>query len=78
MALNQNRTFAKKQISDIIVDKKESGYIFAALKLIEKLYHDKLISRRVFNSILNDCAGVVDLSQFVIEEDKEKKDMNDV
>ena len=77
MEINSNRTFAQKFSIDKIGDEKESKYVFAALKLIEKLYHDKLISERVFVNILNDCADTVDLSQFVIyEEEREENQKN--
>lgn len=77
MEINSNRTFAQKFSIDKIDDEKESKYVFAALKLIEKLYHDKLISERVFVNILNDCADIVDLSQFVIyEEEREENQKN--
>ena len=77
MEINSNRTFAQKFFIDKIGDEKESKYVFAALKLIERLYHDKLISERVFVNILNDCADTVDLSQFVIyEEEREEKQRN--
>ena len=77
MEINSNRTFAQKFSIDKIGDEKESKYVFAALKLIERLYHDKLISERVFVNILNDCADIVDLSQFVIyEEEREEKQRN--
>ena len=77
MEISSNRTFAQKFSIDKIVDEKESKYVFAALKLIERLYHDKLISERVFMNILNDCADTVDLSQFVIyEEEREEKQRN--
>ena len=72
------RTFAQNPSTDKIVDAKESKYVFAELKLIERLYHDKLISERVFRSILNDCADTVDLSQFVIYEDEGKEERNNV
>ena len=77
MEISSNRTFAQKFSIDKIGDEKESKYVFAALKLIEKLYHDKLISERVFVNILNDCADTVDLSQFVIyEEEREENQKN--
>ena len=47
-------------------------HYFAALKLIEQLYKDGLISAQMLRSILNDYADVVDLSQFTIMEEKEE------
>ena len=77
MEISSNRTFAQNFSIDKIGDEKGSKYVFAALKLIEKLYHDKLISERVFVNILNDCADTVDLSQFVIyEEEREENQKN--
>ncbi len=78
MEINSNRTFAQKFSIDKIGDEKESKYVFAALKLIERLYHDKLISERVFVNILNDCADIVDLSQFVIYEEERKENQKNV
>ena len=37
---------------------------FAALKLIEALYHDQKISRTMYRSILRTYQDQVDLSQF--------------
>ena len=47
-------------------------HYFAALKLIEQLYKDGLISVQMLRSILNDHADVVDLSKFTIMEEKEE------
>ena len=47
-------------------------HYFAALKLIEQLYKDRLISAQMLRSILNDHADVVDLSKFTIMEEKEE------
>ena len=47
-------------------------HYFAALKLIEQLYKDGLISAQMLRSILNDHADVVDLSKFTIMEEKEE------
>ena len=47
-------------------------HYFAALKLIEQLYKDGLISAQMIRSILNDYADVVDLSKFTIMEEKEE------
>ena len=49
-----------------------SAHYFAALKLIEQLYKDGLISAQMLRSILNDYADVVDLSKFTIMEEKEE------
>ena len=48
-------------------------HYFAALKLIEQLYKDGLISAQMLRSILNDYADVVDLSKFTIMEEKEER-----
>ena len=47
-------------------------HYFAALKLIEQLYRDGQIPAYMFRNILNDHAGVVDLSKFTIDEEKEE------
>ena len=47
-------------------------HYFAALKLIEQLYRDGQIPAYMFRNILNDYAGVVDLSKFTIDEEKEE------
>ena len=47
-------------------------HYFAALKLIEQLYKDDLISAQMLRSILNDHVDVVDLSKFTIMEEKEE------
>lgn len=47
-------------------------YYFAALKLIEQLYRDGQIPAYMFRNILKDYAGVVDLSKFKIDEEKEE------
>ena len=47
-------------------------HYFAALKLIEQLYKDGLISAQMLRIILNDHADVVDLSKFTIMEEKEE------
>ena len=49
-----------------------SAHYFAALKLIEQLYKDGLISAQMLRSILNDYADVGDLSKFTIMEEKEE------
>lgn len=77
MESNGKRTFAQNLSTDKIVDEKESKYVFAALKLIEQLYHDGLISVRIFQNILNDCADTVDLSQFVVYEETNGKESDE-
>ena len=72
----QNRTFEQNLTMSKILSNEDPKYVFAALKLIERLYHDKLISERVFRNILNDCAKIVDLSQFVIYEGEGKEENN--
>ncbi|MCR5636168.1 MAG: hypothetical protein K6F76_03190 [Clostridiales bacterium] len=72
----QNRTFEQNLTMSKILSNEDPKYVFAALKLIERLYHDKLISERVFRNILNDCADIVDLSQFVIYEGEGKEENN--
>ena len=72
----QNRTFEQNLTTSKILSNEDPKYVFAALKLIERLYHDKLISERVFRNILNDCAEMVDLSQFVIYEGEGKEENN--
>ena len=47
-------------------------HYFAALKLIEQLYRDGQIPAYMFRNILKDYAGVVDLSKFTIDEEKEE------
>ena len=45
-------------------ENRSSYHTFAALKLIEALYHDKKISRTMYRGILRDYKDQVDLSQF--------------
>ena len=67
--MNENdRTFAKHSSVGKIGDKEDCKTVFAALKLIEQLYRDGLISACIYRNILADYADVVDLSQFVINE----------
>ena len=47
-------------------------HYFAALKLIEQLYRDGQIPAYMFRNILKDYAGVVDLSKFTIDKEKEE------
>ena len=71
------RTFANNPSIRKIVDEKDSKHVFAALKLIEQLYHDGLISGNMFQNILNDYADIVDLSQFVIYEEMNGKESDE-
>ena len=73
----EKRTFANNLSISRIVDEKDSKHVFAALKLIEQLYHDGLISVRTFQNILNDYADIVDLSQFVIYEEMNGKESDE-
>ncbi len=41
-----------------------SEITFAALKLIEQLYHDGHISQKMFRDILFEHSNVVDITQF--------------
>ena len=41
--------------------------IFAALKLIEQLYHDGHISQKMFRDILFEHSDVVDITQFNLQ-----------
>ena len=45
--------------------KKDPDLCFAALKLIEQLYHDGHITSREFRRILDNYADVVDMTKFV-------------
>ena len=72
----EKRTFANNPSISKIVDEKDSKHVFAALKLIEQLYHDGQISARMFQNILNDYADIVDLSKFVIYEERKESDEN--
>ena len=47
---------------------------FAALKLIEQLNHDGHIPAYMFRNIMNDYAGIVDLSKFTVKEIKKEKE----
>ena len=47
------------------------AHYFAALKLIEQLYKDGQIPAFMYRNILNEYAGVVDLSKFAPPADKE-------
>ena len=73
----EKRTFANNPSISKIVDEKDSKHVFAALKLIEQLYHDGLISVRIFQNILSDYADIVDLSQFVVYEETNGKESDE-
>lgn len=45
----------------------DKNLCFAALKLIEQLYAENLISEHTINSILNEYSSVVDTSRFLKE-----------
>ncbi|MBQ6164233.1 MAG: hypothetical protein IJK23_07150 [Clostridia bacterium] len=47
---------------------------FAALKLIEQLNHDGHLPAYMFRNIMNDYAGIVDLSKFTVMEIKKEKE----
>ena len=47
-------------------------HYFAALKLIEQLHRDGQIPAHMFRKILNDYAGLVDLSKFTIIDEREE------
>lgn len=47
---------------------------FAALKLLEQLNHDGHIPAYMFRNIMNDYAGIVDLSKFTVKEIKKEKE----
>ena len=47
---------------------------FAALKLLEQLNHDGHIPAYMFRNIMNDYAGIVDLSKFTVKEIKKQKE----
>lgn len=46
-----------------------ADHYFAALKLIEQLHKDGHLPAYIFRDILNDYAGVVDLSKFALAEE---------
>ena len=48
-------------------------HYFAALKLIEQLYKDGAIPAYMFRNILKEYADVVDLSQFIMAEERQKE-----
>lgn len=49
---------------------------YAALKLIEQLNHDGHIPAYMFRNIMNDYAGIVDLSKFTVKENNKEKEDN--
>ena len=55
----------KSKTFNIEEAKKDPDLCFAALKLIEQLYHDGHISSRLFHNILNEYADVVDMTRFI-------------
>ena len=73
----EKRTFAQNPSIRKIVDEKDPKDVFAALKLIEQLYHDGQISTRMFQNILSDYAVIVDLSQFVVYEETNGKESDE-
>ena len=63
-------------MSKILSD--DPNLCFSALKLIEQLNRDGHIPAYMFRNILNDYAGIVDLSKFTIKESaKQKEKEND-
>ena len=53
---------------------KNPDYCFAALKLIEQLFRDGKIPEFMFRNILNDYAGVVDVTEFIKGNHNQKKE----
>lgn len=49
---------------------RDPNLCFAALKLMEQMNRDGRIPAHVFRNILNDYAGIVDLSKFSVTETK--------
>ena len=47
---------------------------FAALKLLEQLNHDGHLPAYMFRNIMNDYAGIVDLSKFTVKDIKKEKE----
>lgn len=54
---NSNNTVAKN---------KNEYIVFAALKLIEQLYHDGKIKPHIYENILKENSKIVDISQFAL------------
>ncbi len=48
------------------------AHYFAALKLLEQLHKDGHLPAYLFRNMLREYAGVVDLSQFTVNEEKEE------
>ena len=61
----KNRTFAKEKTKSRIISEQYPDRCFAALKYIEQLCKDGLISKAAFKSILKDYADIVDISKFI-------------
>ena len=53
---------------------KNPDYCFAALKLIEQLFRDGKIPEFMFRNILNDYADIVDVTEFIKGNHKQKKE----
>lgn len=62
----ENRTFAKEKTMSRIISEQHPDRCFAALKYIEQLMIDGLISEAAFKNILKDYADLVDVSKFII------------
>ena len=62
------------------MNKTEKSNLFGALKLIEQLYYDGLISRHIFYNILQEYSQDVDVTMFRIDENtnSERKEKADV
>lgn len=52
----------------------DPDFCFAALKLLEQLNHDGHLPAYMFRNIMNDYAGIVDLSKFTVKEIKKEKE----
>ena len=50
-------------------DKENNGILFAALKLLEALHHDGHIPAYMFQNILTEYAGQVDIAKFLLKFD---------
>lgn len=55
---------------------KDPDLCFAALKLIEQLNRDGHVPEYMFRNIMNDYAGIVDLSKFTVTDNKKEKGEN--
>lgn len=69
----QERSFMNNMESEY-----ESALYFAALKLIQQLCADGLISEEMFHEILNENADKVDTSEFLFYRSDRKEIKNDV